>query len=42
MSSDRAILGSTLAFCSSVPCANRVGPSNEIPFALTRPGAPAA
>ena len=41
ISSPLAIFGSTRSSCSSVPCANRVGASIDVPFALARPGAPA-
>ena len=41
ISSPLAIFGSTRSSCSSVPCANSVGASIEVPLALARPGAPA-
>ena len=36
-----AIFGRIRSSCSSVPCANSVGASIEVPLALARPGAPA-
>ncbi len=41
ISSPLAIFGRIRSSCSSVPCANNVGASIEVPLALARPGAPA-
>ena len=40
ISSPEAMRGRKRFFWASVPKANRVGPSSEMPLLLTRPGAP--